>query len=110
MLSNFAYPELRLNSTYGEAVIRLGVGRAHNKSLTPVVKINGAEVAVIEDIRGHDLKTRPEFFGVLEIPVSYDLLKENNTITVNFPDTGGNVSSVTMQVFNMTDEAARTPR
>lgn len=107
---SFTIKDVNVNSTYGEAVIRLGVGRAHSKSLTPVVKINGAEVAVIEDIRGHDLKTRPEFFGVLEIPVSYDLLQENNTITVNFPDTGGNVSSVTMQVFNMTDEAARTPR
>ncbi|WP_077337857.1 hypothetical protein [Pseudocolwellia agarivorans] len=107
---SFTIKDVNVNSHYGEAIIRLGVGRAHSKSLNPVVKINGSEVAVIKDIRGHDLKTRPEFFGVLEIPVSYDLLQENNTITVNFPDTGGNVSSVTMQVFNMTDKAARTPR
>lgn len=106
----FTIKDVDVSSAHGEAVIRLGVGRAHSKSLTPVVKINGTEVHVIEDIRGHDLKTRPEFFGVLEIPVSYDLLKADNTITVSFPDTGGNVSSVTMQVFNMTEEAARTPR
>jgi agarase len=107
---NFNINNVDATSTHGEAVIRIGVGREHSKSLNPAVTINGKTVSVIEDIRGHDLKTRPEFFGVLEVPVSYDLLESDNVISVTFPDSGGNVSSVTMQVFNMTDQAARTPR
>lgn len=85
---------------YGEAVIRVGVGRAHNTSLSPVVKINGVEVALPGNIRGDNQEDRDAFFGVLEIPFDYTLLKTNNRVSVEFPDSGGYVSTMTMQVFN----------
>ncbi len=38
--------------------------------------------------------------GVLEIPVPYSLLAANNVVSVQFPDAGGHVSSVCLQVNN----------
>ncbi len=87
-------------SAQGSAVLRLGVGRDHGKSLKPVLKINGTVVSIPDNIRGDDQKARETFFGVLEIPVDYALLKADNEIVVTFPDAGGHVSTVTMQVFN----------
>ncbi len=87
-------------SGQGEAVLRLGVGRAHKKSLKPVLKVNGTVVTIPDNYRGDDQKDRETFFGVLEIPVEYSLLKAENTISLTFPDAGGHVSTVTMQVFN----------
>ncbi|MEI8665431.1 hypothetical protein P4S81_11985 [Pseudoalteromonas sp. B28] len=40
--------------TNGEAILRLGVGRPHGKSLTPTVTVNGNKVAVPTDFRGYD--------------------------------------------------------
>lgn len=88
------------NSTYGEAILRLGVGRDHGSILKPVVKINNTEITVPDDWRGYNQADKKRFFGTLEIPVSYDVLKENNTVSVEFPDSGGHVSSAIIQVFN----------
>ncbi|MEM8523827.1 MAG: T9SS type A sorting domain-containing protein [Bacteroidota bacterium] len=85
---------------YGEATLRLGLGRAHNRSLRPELKVNGTVVNVPNDWRGYDQKTRDQFFGVLEIPVPYSLLQENNTISIKFGDSGGHISSLALQVFN----------
>ncbi|MFY0598839.1 MAG: T9SS type A sorting domain-containing protein [Cyclobacteriaceae bacterium] len=92
----------------GEAVLRLGVGRDHGKSLRPKLTINGTEVKVPANWRGNDQKGRDRFFGVLEIPIPYSLLKVDNEISVTFSDDGGHVSSVTMQVFNFSREITRT--
>ncbi len=89
--------------THGEAILRLGVGRDHGKSLKPLVEVNGAAVEIPEDWRGYNQNNRDRFFGVIEIPVSYDLIQENNTITINFSDAGGHISSVAMQVFNFSE-------
>ncbi|NMH86000.1 T9SS type A sorting domain-containing protein [Flavivirga algicola] len=86
--------------TYGEAVLRIGVGREHGKSLHPTVKINNQDITVPTDWRGYDQAQRERFFGVLEIPVTFDLLQTNNTIAIQFNDDGGHISSVSMQVFN----------
>lgn len=91
----------------GEGMLRVGVGRAHGKSLQPVVKVNGTTVCVPEDWRGDDQADRASFFGVLEIPVRNELLQEDNTITVQFEDGGGHVSTVTLQVFNFSKPLAR---
>ncbi|WP_158969534.1 hypothetical protein [Paraglaciecola sp. L3A3] len=96
------------SADFGEAVLRIGLGRAHGKSITPTVKINGHDVTVIEDIRGYDQNTRPEFFGVVEVAIPYALLEVNNKVDLSFSDTGGVVSSVTMQVFNMSASPGRT--
>ncbi|SHM53028.1 T9SS type A sorting domain-containing protein [Flavobacterium saccharophilum] len=89
-----------IKSASGSAVLRLGIGRDHGKSLTPIVKVNNTTITLPSDFRG-DLQTqRTSFFGVLEIPVPYDVLLENNVVTVQFPDSGGNVSSLGFQVYN----------
>ncbi len=84
----------------GEAILRLGIGRAHDKSLTPVVKVNGKVVDVPGNWRGYDQKDRGSFFGVLEIPIPYKVIKEKNEVSIEFPDSDGFISSVCLQVFN----------
>ncbi|MDF7824182.1 Ig-like domain-containing protein [Pontiellaceae bacterium B12227] len=96
---SFSITNINTSAPFGEAMLRLGVGRAHGLSLQPLLTVNGTEVPVPTDWRGYDQSTRDQFFGVLEIPVPYELLLSNNTVTVEFGDSGGHVSSVAMQVF-----------
>ncbi|AZQ65547.1 T9SS type A sorting domain-containing protein [Flammeovirga pectinis] len=92
----------------GEVVLRLGLGRDHGLSLKPTVKVNGEEVVVPTNIRGDNQLEKERFFGVLEIPVDYELLAETNTITITFPDNSGHVSSLAMRVFNFSLPVERT--
>lgn len=92
----------------GEAILRLGLGRDHGDSLQPTILFNGTEISVPRDYRGYNQRPRPRFFGVLEIPIPYELLQENNTISIHFDDSGGHISSLSMQVFNATDTIVRT--
>ncbi|MDQ2045389.1 hypothetical protein NRL14_16930 [Pseudoalteromonas sp. 20-92] len=98
----------------GEAVLRLGIGREHGKSLTPIVNVNNVPVEVPTDFRGYDQKQgktrngRASFFGVIEIPVSHDLLQGNNWIRINFDDAGGFITSAALQVVNSSDEITRS--
>jgi len=94
--------------TQGEAILRLGVGRDHGKSLQPTLKINGTTVEVPTNWRGNDQSGRDEFFGVLEIPVPYNVLQVNNTVSVTYSDTSGHISSLTLQVFNFSKEISRS--
>ena len=94
---------------HGEAVLRLGIGRAHGSSLRPTVAFNGTLVTVPDDFRGYDQRPRPQFFGVIEIPVPYELLQADNTVSVTFDDDGGHISSVTMQTFQFSQVMIRTP-
>lgn len=91
-------------AAHGEAVLRLGIGRDHGLSLQPVVNVNGQRLDVPTDIRGGDQflegDGRETFFGVLEIPVPHDILVADNLVEVNFPDSGGFVSSVLLQTFS----------
>ncbi len=87
-------------SEQGKAVLRIGLGRNKECSLSPKLTFNGSVVAIPDNIMGDDQSHRDTFFGVLEIPVDYALLKAENDITLTFPDAGGHVSSVTMQVYN----------
>ncbi len=92
----------------GEAILRLGLGRDHKKSLQPILKINGTSVEVPSNFRGYDQADRISYFGVLEIPIPYHLLKEKNTVELIFPDSGGHISSVCMQVFNFSKPIERS--
>lgn len=103
----FAIDEVKATSDHGEAVLRLGLGRLHNKSLTPKITFNNTPIEVTEDFRGYDQKNRNSFFGVIEIPVPYELVAANNTINVSFSDSGGFVTSATMQVFETSKELTR---
>ncbi len=88
------------NSGSGYAVLRVGVGRDNTKNFQPTITLNGQTVSYSGDIiRGYDQNNRTEFFGTLEIPVSLSLINSgSNTVKVKFPDGGGNISSVILQV------------
>jgi len=64
----------------------------------PVVKINGTAVTVPTDYPGYDQVGRVSFFGALTIPFDRSLLTPNTVIEVTFPDSGGHVSSVILDV------------
>ncbi|WP_066630472.1 carbohydrate-binding protein [Labilibacter marinus] len=82
----------------GKASIRMTIGRKHTVSKQPVIKVNGATVAVPTNWKGYDQANRDDFFGTIEIPVSMDLINASNTITITFPDGGGHIASVVLHV------------
>ncbi len=92
----------------GEAILRVGVGRAHDKELKPTLVINGNELRVPEDWRGYDQKNRDSFFGVLEIPVPYEYLQSNNKVSVRFGDAGGHITTMILKVYNQSTEIKRS--
>ncbi len=91
-------------NSYGEALLRIGIGRQHGLSLQPIVKVNGTSINVPSNWRGDNQEKRERFFGALEIPVDFSLLQTNNTISVEFPDNGGHISTTTLQVFNFSSD------
>ena len=96
---NYRISKVFRQQIHGEAILRLGIGRAHHLSKTPVVEVNGVKVDVPVDFRGYDQRSRDSFFGVIEIPVPYELLRNNNTVNITFADNGGAVSSLALQVI-----------
>ncbi|WP_152285921.1 carbohydrate-binding protein [Flavicella marina] len=82
----------------GKATLRMSIGRKHEMSKSPVVKVNGTVVAVPNNWKGYDQSTRSDFFGTIEIPVPMNLIQANNTVSVTFSDNGGHVSSLILQV------------
>ncbi len=82
----------------GKATLRMSLGRKHNVSKAPVVNVNGTYVTVPNNWKGYDQANRSDFFGTIEIPVPMNLIQANNTVSVTFPDTGGHVSSLILQV------------
>lgn len=96
-------------NTFGEAVLRIGVGRTHGKSVFPsLIEVNNTSITIPTDWRGYDQAQRERFFGTLEIPVPFNLIQTNNTVEITYPDTGGKISAVTMQIFNFNRDI-RTP-
>ncbi|WNJ20429.1 T9SS type A sorting domain-containing protein [Pontibacter sp. G13] len=95
----------------GEGKLRIGVGRALTLNRQPIVKINGQTVSYSGDIiKGYDQSTREQFFGILEIPVDLSLVNAGtNTVKVQFPDGGGHVSSVILQVSAYTTPVNPSP-
>ncbi len=88
-------------SAKGEAILRLGVGRAHEFNEVPdIVKINGTEVKITKDVvKGYDQATRKMFFGALEIPFDISLIKEGtNSVEVTFKEGAGHVTSAILQL------------
>ncbi|MEM6347023.1 MAG: Ig-like domain-containing protein [Bacteroidota bacterium] len=92
----------------GEAVLRLGLGRDHGKSLQPTVKINGFEIAVPDNYMGYDQLTRDSWFGVIEVPIPFYYLQTDNEISVQFKDQGGYISSMAIRVYNHSDAVMRS--
>ncbi len=103
----YSFSDLNVGAA-GEAILRLGLGRDHGKSLKPTVSVNGTNVNVPEDWRGFDQKTRDRFFGVIEVPVPFSSLSENTTVEITFDDGGGHVTSMGFQVFNFSAAIERS--
>ncbi len=82
----------------GQAYLRMSIGRKHNRSKRPIVKVNGTQVSVPTNWSGYDQASRQDFFGMIEIPLDVELLEENNVVTIQFSDTGGHISSLVLQV------------
>jgi len=82
----------------GRATLRMTIGRKHDRSKSPVVKVNGTQVEVPRNWAGYDQASRNDFFGTIEIPFSSSLLSASNEVTVQFPDNGGHLASMILQV------------
>ncbi|WP_411991089.1 RICIN domain-containing protein [Agarivorans sp. DSG3-1] len=87
----------------GDSILKVSIGRKHNKSKQPIVKVNGTAVSVPSNWKGGDQSSRDDFFGTLRIPVNNQLLAKNNTISLTFPDSDGRVSSVVLEVHNQSN-------
>lgn len=91
---------IHVSDKQGYANLRLGIGRAKLLQRTPMVTINGKQIIVPFDYRGGQQDDREMFFGVIEIPISYKLIQENNVIEFKFSDAGGFISSLALQAFH----------
>ncbi|MEP1445173.1 MAG: hypothetical protein ABJK37_03535 [Paraglaciecola sp.] len=110
-ISNTFSIENIVTADEGEAVLRLGVGRTHGLSLLPKITFNDVTISVPEDYRGYDQyhngKGRANYFGVIEIPVPLNVLRANNSVNITFSDTGGFISSLSLQVLNSDTQLIR---
>lgn len=98
----FQIPSVKLAK--GQATLRLGLGRDHHLSLQPTLTLNGQKVEVPPPsitAKGQSQSDRPNFFGVLEIPLPVTALKSQNRIEITFPDQGGHLSSLTLQILSI---------
>jgi len=96
--SVFTFSNVDINQAV-EAVLDLSFGRAHPFSKHPVVTFNGNILNVPHQFAGDDLQSgRSSFFGQLNIPFPVSILQATNTVSIQFPDSGGFVSSVCMRV------------
>ena len=87
----------------GFAKLRMSIGRGHDLSKTPEIFVNDSKVEVPLNWKGYDQANRKKFFGAIEIPVPIELIKQNNSVRVTFPDTGGHLSSLILDVEKITD-------
>lgn len=78
--------------------LRMSIGRAHNKSKKPMIKVNGETVEVPDNWAGYDQANREEFFGMIRVPVPFSYLDKNNRVDITFPDAGGRLSSLILEV------------
>lgn len=97
---NFAFNNIHTENV-SSAVLRLSIGRGHKLSKQPVISFNGKNLSVPDNYSGDNQRMREAFFGMLEVDVPKNILMENNNVSVQFPDSGGYVSSVTLQVFEL---------
>ena len=87
----------------GFAKLNMSLGRAHDLSKKPEILVNGEKVEVASNWKGYDQANREKFFGAIEIPIPMDFLKTNNKISISFPDSGGHLSSLIMDIEKIID-------
>ncbi|MFV9798896.1 beta-porphyranase A [Phocaeicola vulgatus] len=82
----------------GRAVLRMSIGRKHEMSKKPEIMVNGKKVDMPDNWRGYDQTGRDDFFGMIEIPFDYRLIRKGkNSVSVTFPDNGGRVATMILQ-------------
>ena len=82
----------------GFSKLSMSIGRGHDLSKTPEVFVNDNKVEVPLNWKGYDQANRKKFFGAIEIPVPMDFISKNNSVKISFPDTGGHLSSLILDV------------
>jgi len=92
----FSFKKVPTGKT-GEAVLKMGIGRKHDKSKKPIILVNGKSVNIPTNWKGYDQKNRKDFFGVIDIPIALEYLKPETTVSVKFPDDSGHISSMIIQ-------------
>ena len=83
-------------TSLSSAMLRVSFGRNRNLSLQPSVSMNGTKLEVPENERGQRDEMGKERFTAKEIQVPVQLLKKTNRVAVQFPDSGGHVSTVVL--------------
>lgn len=106
---SFPFSNVDIGSGAGNATLRMSVGRKHNVSKSPEIKVNGTSITVPGNWKGYDQANRTDFFGTIEIPVPFNLLQNNNTVNITFPDNGGRVSSLILSVEKYDTVPVTTP-
>jgi len=87
-----------VNPNLKEASLSMSIGRTHDLSKRPIINVNGKNIPVPFNWKGYDQANRKKFFGAIEIPVPSDLIKENNSVQISFPDSGGHLSTLILDV------------
>jgi hypothetical protein len=82
----------------GFAKLIISLGRGHDLSKTPEVVVNGQKIEVPLNWKGYDQANRKKFFGAIEVPIPMDLILKNNITTITFPDKGGHLSSLILEL------------
>ncbi len=94
---NFTFNDVPVGK--GSAVLRLSPGRIQGKQILPTsVKINGKSLEIPTNWAGCKQEGRPNFFGMLELPVPMETLQETSNVEIIYPDSGGKVACVVLQV------------
>lgn len=97
------------NTDVESATLKMSIGRKHNVSKTPVILVNGTQVTVPTNWKGYDQANRDDFFGTIDIPVPANLIQTNNSISIQFPDSGGRISSLILSVGNLGEVVVNEP-
>ncbi|MGC6506225.1 MAG: beta-agarase [Coraliomargaritaceae bacterium] len=87
----------------GNATLRISAGRENTRQVLPSsVTFNGHSLTIPTDWAGDEQKGRTMFFGAIEVPVPMSIVKRKNQVNVTYPDSGGKVACVVLQVDKIT--------
>ena len=83
----------------GTAILRLSAGRENHLQIVPsAVKINGRGLPIPTNWAGDRQAGRGMFFGTIEVAVPMEALRGTNQVEITYPDAGGKVACVVLQV------------
>ncbi|MEM1208819.1 MAG: glycosyl hydrolase [Planctomycetota bacterium] len=88
----------------GDGLLRVAIGRDQALSLRPKIHVNSRPVDVPDDWAGGLQRGRGMFYGVIEVPVPGRLLQGDVDVTIEFPDAGGRVATVVLQLDRVEDD------